>query len=146
VNQIVAGQEAVGENITIRPFTASDGPAVRELFTTINRQLASPQNHAAFEQYITRSLAEEIDRIEVYYHSRRGGFWVATAATTVAGMFGLEVTADGVMESRRMYVHPMMRRKGVARQLLLFAQEECRRRRVSKLELSTSELQGTALQ
>jgi putative acetyltransferase len=44
-----------------------------------------------------------------------------------------------------MYVDPSTRRMGIARQLLRYAEAECRRRQVAKLELSTSELQGDAL-
>ena len=40
-----------------------------------------------------------------------------------------------------MYVDPAARRAGIARQMLQFAEEECRRRGILRLELSTSELQ-----
>jgi len=30
-----------------------------------------------FEDYIARSLAEEVGRITAYYRERMGGFWVA---------------------------------------------------------------------
>jgi putative acetyltransferase len=49
------------------------------------------------------------------------------------------------MELRRMYVAPEARRRGVARQMLVFAEDECRRRGLQSLTLSTSELQGEAL-
>jgi GNAT superfamily N-acetyltransferase len=49
------------------------------------------------------------------------------------------------MELRRMYVDPAERRAGIARQMLKFAEEECRRRGIPRLELSTSELQYAAL-
>lgn len=44
-----------------------------------------------------------------------------------------------------MYVDPSVRREGVARQMLQYAEDECRRRNVATLELSTSELQQEAL-
>lgn len=31
------------------------------------------------------------------------------------------------MELRRMYVHPDVRRRGIARQMLRFAEDECRK-------------------
>jgi putative acetyltransferase len=60
-------------------------------------------------------------------------------------MFGLEQVAAGAMELRRMYVDPRARRRGIAWQMLQFAEDECRQRQISSLELSTSELQVTAL-
>jgi len=60
-------------------------------------------------------------------------------------MFGLERVAPDAVELRRMYVDPSARRSGVARHMLLFAEDECRRRRIPKHVLSTSELQDAAL-
>jgi len=45
-----------------------------------------------------------------------------------------------------MYVDPDARRGGIARTMLQYAEDECRRRNVPKLELSTSELQPAALE
>ena len=60
--------------ITIRPFTEDDAPEVRKLFITINRLLSKKVLRGkgrnlrdAFEAYIERALAEEIDRITAYY-------------------------------------------------------------------------------
>lgn len=44
-----------------------------------------------------------------------------------------------------MYVDLSHRRKGVARSMLTFAEQECRRRGRPRLNLSTSELQPDAL-
>lgn len=60
-------------------------------------------------------------------------------------MFGLEPSSDGTMELRRMYVDPDFRRRGIARTMLDFAEEECRRRNRPRMNLSTSELQREAL-
>ena len=131
--------------ITIRPFAEKDAAAVRELFITVNRLLSPPNLHDAFEAYIARALTEEIDRITAYYGERRGGFWVAVSGDDVVGTFGLETASEGAMELRRMYVEPSARRKGIARQMLLFAEDECRRRNIFRLELSTAEIQSAAL-
>ena len=90
-------------------------------------------------------MTEEIDRIADYYSERNGGFWVAVDNGRLIGMFGLEPSADGTMELRRMYVDPDVRRRGIARRMLDFAEEECRRRSRPRLDLSTSELQREAL-
>ncbi|MEO8321346.1 MAG: GNAT family N-acetyltransferase [Bradyrhizobium sp.] len=131
--------------IEIRAFATADAVHVRDLFIRVNRLLAPPQMKAAFEAYIATSLREEIDRIEDYYRDRNGGFWVAVDHGKLVGMFGLEPSSDTAMELRRMYVDPDARRRGIARKMLAFAEDECRRRHRPTMDLSTSELQGNAL-
>jgi hypothetical protein len=58
--------------ITIRPFADDDAPPVRDLFIAVNRLLSPPDLRDAFEAYIERALAEEIDRISAYYGQRNG--------------------------------------------------------------------------
>jgi GNAT superfamily N-acetyltransferase len=135
----------VDAEVTIRPFAGQDAAHVRELFITVNRLLSPPDLRDAFEVYIERALTEEIDRIAAYYGERDGGFWVAVKGDKVVGTFGLERASDNALELRRMYVHPSARRQGVARLLLQFAEDECRSRNVSRLELSTAEIQQAAL-
>jgi putative acetyltransferase len=130
----------------IRPFQDADSASVRALFIRVNRLLAPPHMRDAFEAYIARSLSEEIDRIAPYYAERNGGFWVAIRDNEILGMFGLETTGPAIFELRRMYVAPSARRTGIARAMLQFAENECRRRNARKLELSTSELQPAALE
>jgi putative acetyltransferase len=115
------------------------------LIHQVNRLLSPPDLRDAFEAYIERALVEEIDRIPAYYGERDGGFWVAVRAYKVVGTFGLERASDDAMELRRMYVDPSVRRQGIARQMLRFAEDECRHRRVKRLELSTAEIQRAAL-
>ncbi len=129
----------------IRSFQPSDAVAVRDLFIKVNRRLAPPDMQQAFEDYIARSLAEEIDCIAAYYSARGGSFWVAEQAGRLVGMFGLEAASPTAMELRRMYVDPDVRRRGLGRALLQFAEDECRRRQCVRLELSTSALQTEAL-
>lgn len=131
--------------IAIRPFRAADREPVRDLFIRVNRSIAPAPLKEKFEAYIARALAEEIDRIADYYGERSGGFWVAESTDTIVGMFGLEPDGPTAMELRRMYVAPEARRRGIARQMLTFAEDECRRRGTQSLTLSTSELQGEAL-
>jgi GNAT superfamily N-acetyltransferase len=131
--------------VKIRPFAEADAAGVRELFIVVNRLLAPRDMQGAFEAYIARALAEEIDRIVDYYGERAGGFWVAIVQGGIAGTFGLERVSADAMELRRMYVAPTMRRRGIARRLLAFAEEECRRRGIRRIELSTSELQPAAV-
>jgi putative acetyltransferase len=129
----------------IRPFVPADAPRVRALFIKVNRALAPPHLKDAFEDYIARSLADEVDRIADYYAGERAGFWVAEDGGEILGMFGLEPAGDDALELRRMYVDPAARRRGIARRMLAFAEGECRSRGVVRLTLSTSELQQEAL-
>ena len=129
----------------IRDFSPDHAAAVRELFIRVNRLLAPADRKEAFEIYIARSLTEEIDRVSDYYSERNGGFWVAVDGERIVGMFGLEPSSDGAMELRRMYVDPDLRRRGIARTMLDFAEQECRRRNRPRMNLSSSELQGEAL-
>ena len=131
--------------VTIRPFAEHDAAQVRELFITDNRLLSPPDLRDAFEAYIERALREEIDRIPAYYAERDGGFWVAVKGDKVVGTFGLERASNDAMELRRMYVDHLARRQGIARQMLQWAEDECRRRNVAWLELSTAEIQQAAL-
>ena len=132
-------------SFSVLSFAPEHAAAVRELFIRVNRLLAPPAMKQQFEAYIERSLAEEVDRIDDYYHAHNGGFWVAIDGKHVIGMFGLEQIAPDAMELRRMYVDPSQRRRGVARKMLAFAETECARRSFRRLDLSTSELQREAL-
>jgi putative acetyltransferase len=132
-------------HIAIRPFAEGDADAVRDLFVVVNRALAPPHLAEAFEAYIVRSIHEEIGRISAYYGERRGSFWIALDGPRVIGMFGLEPAGADALELRRMYVDPGLRRAGVGRQMLAFAEDECGRQGCARLELSTSELQPAAL-
>ena len=58
--------------ITIRPFADDDAPQVRDLFIVVNRLLSPPDLRDAFEVYIGRALAEEIDRISAFTASATG--------------------------------------------------------------------------
>jgi GNAT superfamily N-acetyltransferase len=135
----------VDAEVIIRPFAEQDTAQVRELFITVNKLLSPPDLRDAFEAYIERALTEEIDRIPAYYGERDGGFCVAVKGDKVVGTFGLERASDDAMELRRMYVDTSARRQGIARQMLQFAENECRSRNVSRLQLSTAEIQQAAL-
>ena len=56
----------------IRRYADADHAAVRDLFIRVNRELAPPELREAFESYIERSLAEEIDRLADYYAGEAG--------------------------------------------------------------------------
>ena len=135
----------MGDEIKIRAFSPDDAAAVRELFIRVNRLLAPPDMNDAFEAYIAHSLADEIDEVSDYYRERNGGFgspsttrgssacsaWIPRATTQWDCAAG--VTCD-----------PDVRRRGIARRMLHFAEQECRGRG-HRMDLSTSALQHEAL-
>lgn len=132
-------------SFVIRRYADADHAAVRDLFIRVNRELAPPALSEAFEAYVERSLAEEIDRIGDYYASKSGAFFVACKGEQLAGMFGLEGLGTPSAELRRMYVEQAHRGSGLARMMLDRAEQECRDASTPVLELSTSELQPAAL-
>ena len=131
--------------LDIRRYRDGDATEVRSLFIRVNRLMAPPRLAQAFEDYIARSLAEEIDVIPAYYGARKGAFFVACAGDRLMGMFGLEAAGEGAMELRRMFVDPDARRLGIARRMLSFAEDEARRSGAREMVLSTSEIQTEAL-
>jgi putative acetyltransferase len=135
----------VHPGIIIRPYEDRDAKPVRDLFVTVNRLLSPPDMREAFESYITQSLDEEMGRVLAYYGERGGAFWVACRNDDVVGMFGLEPFNDHSYELRRMYVSPTARRLGIASEMLRFVEDECRRRGIQRMALSTSELQPAAV-
>jgi putative acetyltransferase len=132
-------------SVTIRRYAGVDHAAVRDLFVRVNRELASPDMRAAFEDYIVRALQDEIDRLSDYYAGKQGAFFVAMDGATLVGMFGLEGLGTPSAELRRMYVEQAHRGSGLARAMLAHAEQACRDSGTPLLTLSTSELQQAAL-
>jgi GNAT superfamily N-acetyltransferase len=129
----------IAAGFVIRPYEPSDHAAVRALVIDINRELA-PAMREAFEDYIARSLREEVDRIPEYYPARGGRFFVAVDGDALVGTFGLEGLDTEGAELRRMYVRRDRRRSGIAGQMLRYAEAHCREAGCRRLTLSTSEL------
>ena len=132
-------------NLKIRLFESKDATQVEALFITINRAIAPPDMADRFEAYIKASIDEEIGQIETYYAAKNGQFWVAYQHDILVGMVGIEQQGDNTMELRRMYVSPNHRRKGIAHKMLGFVENWCRNAGVSRMVLSTSELQPAAI-
>jgi len=135
----------VANAFLIRPYEPADHAAVRAVVIDINRELAPAAMRAVFEDYIARSLRDEIDRIPEYYAARGGCFFVALTGDTLVGTFGLEGLNSEAGELRRMYVHRDHRRSGIARRMLDHAERIGRQAGCRRLTLSTSELQTAAL-
>ena len=100
------------QSVRIRPFAAADAREVRELFIAVNRLLAPPDRREAFEAYIARALAEEMDRITDYYAEHDGGFWGAIAEDAWLGSLASNALpgSDGASP----HVCYTLRRRGIA--------------------------------
>jgi putative acetyltransferase len=130
----------------IRRYHPHDQEAVADLFVRVNRSLAPPSMEAAFEDYVARSLAEEIGRIDQYYDAgRKRSFWVVDDGRQLLGNFGLEPVDESTIEVRRMYVDFPFRRTGIARAMLLHAEKCAGQDGFIRIVLSTSSLQQPAL-
>ena len=72
VRTSVVISQSFSASVIIRPYEERDATEVRELFIAVNRSLSPPDMRPAFEEYISRSLAEEMDRITLYYGEQLG--------------------------------------------------------------------------
>lgn len=130
----------------LRMYRAEDWRAVRDLFISINSELAPPDLVEAFDAYVVAALETEINRIPEYYSARNGNFWVAEDQNdNVVGMYGLEQTDPMTVELRRMYVAQTFRRQGLASKMLDHAERTARRSGYQNMILSTSSLQAPAI-
>ncbi|HEV3009053.1 MAG TPA: GNAT family N-acetyltransferase [Burkholderiales bacterium] len=131
--------------MNIRRYRPSDRGAVIGLFRESMWELAPPALGAPFQSYIERAIQEELGKVEEYYFGREGqGFWVA-GEERILGMVGVEKSAHGAGELRRMAVEKAHRRKGIGRELLATAEAFCRECGYRRVVLSTSELQAAAM-
>lgn len=134
------------ESLIIRPFRPDDQDRVSAIYVDWNRHIAGPDNAAAFEEYIRRTMDEEILRIPDYYQETPGsGFWVADLDGEVVGMAGIERLNDDDAEVRRMYVDADYRRRGIGVRLLSHLEDFCLEEGYRRVLLSTSEQQEAAL-
>jgi len=130
--------------VKIRRYRPADRASVIELFRQSMWELAPPELGAQFQSYVERAIGEELGRIEEYYFGREGqGFWVA-GEERVLGMVGVERHDGDAGELRRMAVDESHRRRGIARELLAFAEAFCREAGYRRIVLSTSQLQAAA--
>lgn len=133
-------------SLVIRAYVPKDTGAVVRIFVRWNRAIAPAGAEARFEDYIQRTLAEELLRIRDYYQRRPGsGFWVGVLDGAVVGTIGIERLSDETAEVRRMYVDEIYRRRGFGSALLAHGEAFCIATGYRRIELSTSELQPMAM-
>jgi len=123
--------------VTIREFGPDDAEEVRRLFSEGQSQFAAGFEED-FEAYTRESLQSDLADIQRHYIDQAGScFWVATVNGKVVGMVGIQRRDSHTGELRRMGVDINWRRQGIARLLLVTAEEFCRRQGYSRICLST---------
>lgn len=98
------------EGLIVRDGTAEDAVALRALIFPVLESYGlrpDPQGTDA-----------DLDDVVSHYGAVGGRFWVLVQAGTVVGSCGLYPLGDGVVELRKMYLHPDLRGRGLGRRLL----------------------------
>jgi GNAT superfamily N-acetyltransferase len=130
----------------IRSYEVADYTEVVDLFIRVNRELAPPEMLERFEQYIRKSIDEEMSRLhDIFSETRRNAFWVVEKDDQIIGMFGIESRSDDSTELRRMYLDRRHRGRGIAQRMLQCAETRARELGFAKLILSTAEVQKAAI-
>lgn len=121
--------------ITLRPASAADGPAVRKLIFSILEEHGLPVD--------PHGTDADLDDISVRY--RHGRFWVLDDAGSVVGSCALYPVRDGVAELRKMYVERRLRGQGWGRRLLETALAAARDDGYARVELETASVLKEAI-
>ena len=123
--------------LNIRTFRPADAEAVRRIFAQGQRDFAAGLEQAV-EDYIRRSLANDLADITLHYLSDPGShFWVADVGSEVRGMVGVQRRDDQEAELRRMSVAPDARRQGIGWLLLETVEAFCKERGYQRIQLTT---------
>ena len=123
--------------LRIRTFRAADAEAVRRIFTQGQRDFAAGLEQAV-EDYIRRSLANDLADIPLHYLSDPGShFWVADVGGEVRGMVGVQRRDDQEAELRRMSVATDARRQGIGWKLLETVEAFCKEQGYQRIQLTT---------
>lgn len=117
--------------LSIRPATNADGPAVRELIFSILREFHLPPDPTHTDA--------DLQDIESAYIKGGGRFDVLVGVDgNIIGSVGLHRIDDTTIELRKMYLHPTQRGKGLGVRLLDHALTEARRLGFKRMTLETA--------
>jgi putative acetyltransferase len=126
------------EQLSIRPATNADAPAVRELIFTILREFSLPPE--------PESTDADLNDIELFYFKGGGRFDVLVNRTgDIIGSVGLHRIDQQTVELRKMYLRSDERGKGLGTKLLDHALTESRRMGCTRITLETATQLTTAI-
>lgn len=115
----------------VRAGRSADGPALRELVFGILRSYGL--------QPAPDTTDADLNDVEQAYAATGGWFSVlCDSADAVVGSVALSPRRPGVMELRKMYLHPAHRGRGLGKALLTGALAEARRRGCVRVTLETA--------
>jgi len=139
---VVVGQDL---SVAFRRYQPSDYDQVAALWSRINRELAPAGMEELFEQYIATMISGELVRLpEVFSEAKKNAFWVVDRQRGIVGCFGIESHNETETELRRMYLDREFRGAGVAKRMLVCAEELARSLGFRKMLVSTAEIQRAA--
>lgn len=118
------------EQPEFRTATSADGPGVAALIRSV------------LEEYGLKPDPDGTDAdlrdIDADYLARGGRFWVLEADGSIVGSVGLYPLRPGVVELRKMYLHPSLRGQGWGRRMMALVLGAARADGYSRIELETS--------
>jgi len=127
----------------IRPKTDSSCHLVSFLWSTMCPLDMWEGIESATQEYIDKSIAEDLGHIEAVYLNRttkpKGNFWVAHRENSeeLLGMVGMQYLNDEECELRRMSVASKARREGIGSLLVMHLLEAAKAEGFKKCTLST---------
>jgi N-acetylglutamate synthase-like GNAT family acetyltransferase len=119
--------------VIFRRYQAADYDSVAMLWTRINRELAPVGMEELFEQYIAKTIDDELKQLlEIFSEAKRNAFWVVESSNQIVGSFGIESRSESDTELRRMYLDKSYRGLGIAQRMFDCAQTTARQRGFTK--------------
>ncbi|MEO7135388.1 MAG: GNAT family N-acetyltransferase [Vicinamibacterales bacterium] len=126
---------SVGE-FAIRPATAADLPAVREMLREYVHWIGLD---LAFQE-----IDEELAALPGEYAPPRGALFVVPGDEGLIATIGLRPLGGTMAEMKRLFVRPAARGHGLAKQLILRVLDEARRLGYTEIRLDTLPMMGDA--
>lgn len=122
----------------IRPATNADAPAVRALIFAVLQEYGLEPDPSGTDA--------DLDDLEGQYAARGGMFEVVEDEQgRIIGSVGLYPEPEGVVELRKMYLHPAARGRGLGKTLLERALAAARAKGFRRVELETAGVLESAI-
>ncbi len=123
--------------LTIRVATNDDAKAVRSLVFDVLQEYGLPPDPSGTDA--------DIEGIESLYQAGGGHFWVLEGESGILGSCALYRVDEGLVELRKMYLHPSVRGQGWGRRLLALAIETAKADGHREIRLETASVLKEAI-